>query len=91
MGWRGSPGNPSSVRTQWHNEAYHNYMLMGKQTVDQAKRTKIYEDALQLIFDECPVIPVAHSTVIWPSQKKVMNFKLHPTGSVRMKNVWLDK
>ena len=66
-------------------------MLMGKQTVDQAKRTKIYEDALQLIFDECPAIPVAHSTVIWPSQKKVMNFKLHPTGSVLMKNVWLDK
>ena len=104
LGWTGDNGDPdnflavlfdglasSSVRTQWHNEAYHNYMLMGKQTVDQAKRTKIYEDALQLIFDECPVIPVAHSTVIWPAQKNVMNFKLHPTGSVRLKNVWLDK
>ena len=104
LGWTGDNGDPdnflavlfdglasSSVRTQWHNEAYHNYMLQGKQTVDQAKRTKIYEDALQLIFDECPVIPVAHSTVIWPAQKKVMNFKLHPTGSVRMKNVWLDQ
>jgi peptide/nickel transport system substrate-binding protein len=104
LGWTGDNGDPdnflavlfdglasSSVRTQWHNETYHNYMLAGKQTVDQAKRTQIYEDALQLLFDECPVIPVAHSTVIWPAQKKVMNFKLHPTGSVRMKNVWLDK
>jgi len=42
-----------------------------------------------VMYDECPVIPVAHSTVIWPSLKNVMNFKLHPTSSVRMKNVWL--
>jgi ABC-type transport system substrate-binding protein len=103
LGWTGDNGDPdnflavlfdglasSSVRTQWHNETYHNLMLQGKQTVDQAKRTKIYEDAQQLIYDECPVISVAHSTVIWPTQKNVMDFKLHPTGSVRMKNVWLD-
>jgi len=104
LGWTGDNGDPDnflavlfdglaspSVRTQWHNETYHKLMLQGKQTVDQAKRTKIYEDAQQLLYDECPVIPVAHSTVIWPAQKKVMNFKLHPTSSVRLKNVWLDQ
>jgi len=103
LGWTGDNGDPdnflavlfdglasSSIRTQWHNKTYHDLMLKGKQTVDQATRTKIYEDALQLMFDECPVIPVAHSTVIWPSQKSVQNFKLHPTGSVRMKNVKLN-
>ena len=102
LGWTGDNGDPdnflavlfdglasSAIRTQWHNATYHDLMLKGKQTVDQAKRTKIYEDALQLMFDECPVIPVAHSTVIWPSLKSVTNFKLHPTGSVRMKNVSL--
>ena len=103
LGWTGDNGDPdnflavlfdglasSAIRTQWHNETYHDLMLKGKQTVDQAQRTKIYEDALQLMFDECPVIPVAHSTVIWPTQKNVQNFKLHPTGSVRMKNVSLN-
>jgi peptide/nickel transport system substrate-binding protein len=103
LGWTGDNGDPdnflavlfdglasSSVRTQWHNEKYHNLMLQGKQTVDQAQRTKIYQEALQLIYDECPVISIAHSTVIWPTQKNVMDFKLHPTGSVRLKNVWLD-
>jgi ABC-type transport system substrate-binding protein len=103
LGWTGDNGDPdnflavlfdglasSSVRTQWHNETYHNLMLQGKQTVDQAKRTKIYEEAQQLIYDECPVISVAHSTVIWPAQKNVKNFKLHPTSSVRLKNVWLE-
>ena len=102
LGWTGDNGDPdnflavlfdglasSSIRTQWHNEKYHNLMVTGRQTVDQAKRTKIYEQALQLIYDECPVISIAHSTVIWPAQKKVRNFKLHPTGSVRLKDVWL--
>ena len=103
LGWTGDNGDPdnflavlfdglasSSIRTQWKSEQYHKYMLQGKQTVDQAKRAKIYEDALQLIFDEVAVIPIAHSTVIWPAKQKVMDFKLHPTGSVRMKNVWLQ-
>ncbi len=42
------------------------------------------------MFDDVAAIPVAHSTVIWPMRKNVMNFKLHPTASVRMKNVWKD-
>lgn len=102
LGWTGDNGDPdnflavlfdglasSSIRTQWHNEKYHELMVNGRQTVDQAKRTKIYEEAQQLIYDECPVISIAHSTVIWPTRKNVTNFKLHPTGSVRLKNVWL--
>jgi peptide/nickel transport system substrate-binding protein len=104
LGWTGDNGDPdnflavlfdglasSSIRTQWKNEEYHELMLQGKQTIDQAKRAEIYKKALQLIFDECSVISVAHSTVIWPALKSVENFKLHPTSSVRMKNVWLNK
>ncbi len=102
LGWTGDNGDPdnflavlfdglasSSIRTQWKNEEYHKLMLEGKQTVDQKKRTMIYEKALQVIFDDVGAIPIAHSTVIWPAVNKVTNFKLHPTGSVRMKNVWL--
>ncbi len=62
-------------------------MIKGKITIDQAERTTIYERALQVIFDEVGTIPIAHSTVIWPTTKNVVNFKLHPTGSVRLKNV----
>ena len=42
------------------------------------------------MYDECPVIPIAHSTVMWPAVKKVENFKLHPTGSVMLRSVWLQ-
>ncbi len=103
LGWTGDNGDPDnflavlfdglaspSVRTQWKNEKYHDLMLKGKQTVDQAKRAQIYKQALKLIHDEVAVISVAHSTVIWPALNNVANFKLHPTASVRMKNVWLE-
>jgi hypothetical protein len=29
--------------------------------------------------------------VTWPLLKKVQDFKLHPTASIRMKDVWLEK
>jgi peptide/nickel transport system substrate-binding protein len=102
LGWTGDNGDPDNflailfdgladpnIRTQWKNEEYHRLILLGKQTIDQAKRAEIYKKTLKLIHDEVPIISVAHSKVIWPAQKNVMNFKLHPTGSVRLKNVWL--
>ena len=79
----------SSIRTQWQNKEYHQLILDGKQTVDQAKRAEIYMKALRVFYDEVPAIAIAHSTVIWPTRNPVMDFKLHPTGSVRMKNVWM--
>ena len=79
-----------AVRTQWKNEEYHKMMLDGRETVDQSKRTEIYKKAQQLLHDEVPVICVAHSTVIAPVQKKVMNFMLHPTSAMRLQNVWLE-
>jgi peptide/nickel transport system substrate-binding protein len=103
LGWTGDNGDPDNflavlfdglaspaIRTQWKNKEYHQLMQDGKQTIDQAKRAEIYKKALQLIHDEVSVISVAHSTVIWPMQNNVMNFKLHPTASVRMKNVRLE-
>jgi peptide/nickel transport system substrate-binding protein len=102
LGWTGDNGDPdnflavlfdgkasTAIRTQWINDEYHDLMVQGRETIEQAKRDEIYQKALQIFFDECPAIAVAHSTVIWPALKNVHNFKLHPTGSVRLKNVWL--
>ncbi|MDJ0720660.1 MAG: ABC transporter substrate-binding protein [Desulfobacterales bacterium] len=103
LGWTGDNGDPdnflavlfdgkasTSIRTQWISDAYHDLMVRGRETIDQAARDAIYQEALQIFYDEAPAIAVAHSTVIWPAQKTVKNFKLHPTSSVRLKNVDLD-
>jgi peptide/nickel transport system substrate-binding protein len=102
LGWTGDNGDPDNflavlfdgmaseaIRTQWHNEAYHQLMVQGRETIDQNKRAEIYKQAQQIFYDECPNIAIAHSTVIWPAVNSVQNFKLHPTSSVRLKNVWM--
>jgi peptide/nickel transport system substrate-binding protein len=103
LGWTGDNGDPdnflavlfdglasSAIRTQWLNETYHKLMEEGRSTIDQNKRAEIYKKAQQLMYDEIPVIPIAHSIVMTPGSKKVMNFKLHPTASIRMRSVWLQ-
>ncbi len=103
LGWTGDNGDPdnflavlfdgkasTAIRTQWIHDEYHDLMVKGRETIDQAERDQIYQKALQIFFDECPAIAVAHSTVIWPAQKTVKDFKLHPTGSVRLKNVDIE-
>jgi len=103
LGWTGDNGDPdnflavlfdglasTAVRTQWFNEAFHKLMEEGRSTIDQSKRAEIYKKAQQVMYEECPVILIAHSIVMTPASKKVMNYKLHPTASVRMKSVWLQ-
>jgi len=102
LGWTGDNGDPdnflavlfdgkasTAIRTQWINDEYHDLMVKGRETIDQAQRDAIYQKAQQIFFDEGAAIAIAHSTVIWPALKNVQNFKLHPTGSVRLRSVWL--
>jgi peptide/nickel transport system substrate-binding protein len=104
LGWTGDNGDPDnflavlfdgladpSVRTQFKNEEYHKLMVDARQTTDQAKRAQMYERAQQILFDEVAVIPIAHSMVMWPARKGVKDFKLHPTGSVVLRSVSLER
>jgi peptide/nickel transport system substrate-binding protein len=102
LGWTGDNGDPDNflailldgmadpnVRTQWKNEEYHQLMVDGKRTTDQAKRIEIYKKAQELIHQEAPMINMAHSIVAQPQHKRVQDFKLHPTTSVYLHKVWL--
>ena len=102
LGWTGDNGDPDNfllvlldgladpnVRTQWKNQEYHDTLLKAKTTVDVKVRTQLYRKAQELINQEVPMINVAHSLVVWPMKQRVMDFKLHPTASVRMHNVWV--
>jgi peptide/nickel transport system substrate-binding protein len=95
LGWTGDNGDPdnflavlfdglasTSIRTQWINEEYHDLMVKGKQTIDQAKRDRHLSEGAADLLRRMRCHPIAHSTVIWPALKSVKNFKLHPTGSV---------
>jgi peptide/nickel transport system substrate-binding protein len=103
LGWTGDNGDADnflavlfdgmsdeSVRTQWKDEKYHDLIVKGRTTIDPAKRAEIYKEALKYFRNQMPAIPIAHSTAITPLQKNVMNYKLHPTDSIYIQNVWME-
>jgi peptide/nickel transport system substrate-binding protein len=102
LGWSGDNGDPdnflgilvdglasSNVRTQWKNEEYHNIIVQARQAVTKDERIKLYRRAQEIIHEEVPLMNMAHSMVVCPMNQKVMNFKLHSTGGIRMKDVWI--
>ncbi len=75
----------------WRDPAFHKLMLAGQQTVDEKKRTAIYQQANALIRDQAPAIPIVHSVVsfaakssiggIVPRPDSALNFELmHPAS-----------
>ena len=103
LGWTGDNGDADnflavlfdgmsdpSVRTQWKDQKYHDLIVKGRTTIDPAKRAEVYKEALAYFRDQIPAIPIAHSTSITPLQKNVMNYKLHPTDSIYLQNVWME-
>ncbi len=102
LGWTGDNGDPDNflavlldgmadpnVRTQWKNEQYHDLIMKAKQALNREDRIRLYREAQELIHEEVPLINIAHSLVVWPMKQRVMNFKLHPTASVRMHKAWV--
>jgi ABC-type transport system substrate-binding protein len=102
LGWTGDNGDPDNflavlldgladpnVRTQWKHEEYHDIIVKAKQATSREERTRLYRRAQDLIHEEVPLINIAHSLVVWPMKERVMNFKLHPTASIRMHKVWV--
>lgn len=60
-------------------------------TTDKAKRTDLYQQAQKLLAGDAFWIPVDHETQIVMMKNTIKNFKLHPTGDFRFKDVWVTQ
>jgi len=60
-------------------------------SLDQSKRTDIYVQAQKMLTEDAFWVPVDHETQIVVMKAGIKNFKLHPTGDFRFKDVWLEK
>ncbi len=47
----------------WRDPSFHKLMLAGQNTVDDAKRKPIYQQANAMVRDQAPAIPLVHTTV----------------------------
>jgi len=105
MGWTGDNGDPDNflsvllsgdnAKAPASNIAFYDnskvtQILRDAQKVTlQKKRAELYRQAQQLIHQDAPWIPVAHSRVAMPMDPKVQGFILQPNGSRRFFRVSL--
>lgn len=107
MSWIGDNGDPDNhlyillSSAQWpangynmgfyKNEEVDALLQEARTTLDQAKRTELYQQAQKLIAEDPPWILIDHEAQIVVMDKKIKDFKLHPTGPFRFENVWLEE
>ncbi|GAC1036321.1 ABC transporter substrate-binding protein [Pseudomonas sp. No.117] len=94
IGWSGDNGDPDNWLatlygcksiggnnySRWCYKPYDDLVVSAKRTTDQAERTKLYEQAQQILKQQVPITPIAHSTVYQPMRKEVQDYKISPFG-----------
>jgi peptide/nickel transport system substrate-binding protein len=87
IGWTGDNGDPddflyplldkdSAVKggqnySFWRDERFHRLMIAGQSANSEARRAAIYAEAVELVHDEVPAIPLVHTTVPFAMKSEV--------------------
>jgi peptide/nickel transport system substrate-binding protein len=71
--------------SRWRNDRFHELLLAGQREMDETKRLEIYHEAQQIVLDEAPVVPLAHTNLRAAHTRRLKGCKLHPTGLVRLR------
>ncbi|KTS96799.1 peptide ABC transporter substrate-binding protein [Pseudomonas oryzihabitans] len=104
-GWTGDNGDPDnwlgvlygcsaiggSNYARWCDKDYDALIQQAKTSTDRTARTRLYEQAQQIIRQQMPVSPMAHSVVSQPMRKEVQGFKINPFGVTGFYGVSLDR
>lgn len=101
LGWTGDNGDadnflyalldedniPSNNYTYFKNAKMHDLFIEAQTEVDEDKRIELYKEAQEIIHEEAPWVPLAHSTPLLGAAKDLSGFVPHPTGSDLLSNV----
>ncbi|MEJ9280297.1 ABC transporter substrate-binding protein [Ureibacillus thermosphaericus] len=101
LGWTGDNGDAdnfiytlldkdtigSNNYAYYSNDEVHNLLIQAQSEVDEEKRNELYKKAQEIIKEDAPWVPLAHSIPLLAAKKGVTNYKPHPTGSEVLSNV----
>ena len=94
IGWTGDNGDPDnwlgtlygcdSVNgnnfSKWCDAGYDKIVKQAKAVTDRDARSELYQQAQQIIQQQLPISPIAHSTVYQPMRNSVEGFEISPFG-----------
>ncbi len=95
LGWTGDNGDAdnflyvlldednigSNNYTYYKNDELHKLFIEAQTEVDEEKRNEIYKKSQEIIHEDAPWVPLAHSTPLLGGAKNLTGFVPHPTGS----------
>lgn len=104
LGWTGDNGDAdnflyvlldqdnigSNNYTYYENQELHDLLIEAQTEVDEDARNELYMQAQEIIHEDAPWVPLAHSTPLLAGGTNVIDFKAHPTGSDKLASVDLE-
>ena len=77
----------SNNYSYYSNDKLHDILIEAQSEVDEDKRNELYNQAQEIIFEDAPWVPLAHSTPLLAGKADLVNFIPHPTGSDKLNEV----
>ncbi|MEM0912165.1 MAG: ABC transporter substrate-binding protein [Pseudomonadota bacterium] len=102
IGWNADNGDPDNFyrplltcdaipfgtnRAMWCNKEYDKLIELALLSSDLDERRAIYHQANQIIFNEYPIMPIAHAFQYQAFRHDIVGMKINPFGSIRFDDV----
>lgn len=103
IGWTADYGDPDNFFSsltcaaaqgsynfsRWCYKPYDDLVLRARTITDQTQRTKLYQQAQQIIHEQAPDLFLAHSSIYDVARKEVRGYTIDPLGKHNFSNVEL--
>ncbi len=103
LGWTGDNGDAdnfiytlldkdnigSNNYAYYSNDEVHDLLIAAQTETEESIRNELYKKAQEIIHDDAPWVPLAHSTPLLAAKSGVTGFLPHPTGSDKLAEVYI--
>jgi peptide/nickel transport system substrate-binding protein len=73
----------------WKNDAYHDLMLAARRELNPGKRAELYRKAQEIIFEEAPMVPLAHAKAMIACRSNADGIQLEVNGDILLRHATL--
>lgn len=77
--------------SRWYHDEYIDLVTKAKQTMDQKQRTKYYLKAQEILYEEAPIVMLAHGVLAYPMRKNVKGFIPSPLDNLEFEYMYLEQ
>jgi peptide/nickel transport system substrate-binding protein len=80
-------GNNTS---RYRNPVVHDLLGAAKRELNRDRRAEMYRQVQQVVLEDVPVVPLAHTDVRVAQRSTVRGYRLHPSANVWLRGAYFD-